>query len=204
MSTKVNALIVLFVMLTSYCSAQNKTDNIIKSDKILYRGYSNPIHLNDLPFQQKGIKLVGIENITLTQQEANTYIAIPNSSSSTSTIQVLSQSDEVLGLVVFPVQNMPKPDLYLCGIQNGGAVQGKCEDLKLTFPSESQLTFEFKILSWECSYENARTTIGNGGNYAPLGAMIAAASKGTSISILAKVEGPDGKIRIAHGTWIKD
>ena len=147
---------------------------------------------------------MGIENVTLTQQDANTYVAIPSASSTTSTIQVLSQSDEVLGLVVFPVQNMPKPDLFLCGVKNGSSVQGQCEDLKLTFPVESQLTFEFKILSWECSYANARTTQGDGGNYAPLGAMIADAPKGTSISILAKIEGQDGKVRNVNGTWIKD
>jgi len=204
MSTKVNALIVLLVFLTSYCLGQNQSDNRIKSEKILYRGYSNPIHLNDLPFQQKGIKLVGMENVSLTQQDANTYFAIPSASSTTSTIQVLSQSDEVLGLVVFPVLNMPKPDLFLCGIQNGGSVQRKCEDLKLTFPVESQLTFEFKILSWECSYANAKTTQGDGENYALLGVMIADAPKGTSISILARVEGVDGMVRIANGTWTKD
>ena len=54
----VHVLIVLFFMLTGYCSAQNITETKIQSEKILYRGYSNPILLDDLPFKQKGIKWV--------------------------------------------------------------------------------------------------------------------------------------------------
>lgn len=183
---------------------QAKEENEIQMAQIIYRGYTNTIRLSDLPFKEPYLKLEGLENVTLAQNSPEEYTAIPSGISSTLKILVKNEKDETLGILVYSVRVMPKPELYLCGIRNGETIKTECNELIFKFPDDSQIEVKFDIESWECNYTGApRVSSGAGGNFEQLKNMIKNAPIGSQISVFAVVVGPEGNKQKVAGYWKK-
>lgn len=173
------------------------------SDKILYRGYQNVLELKDLPIQESNMELVGIDNITIKKSESNSYILHPGAGK-TAKIELRSQKGDVLGVVVFKVYNMPKPELYFCNQKSGSEVSQICSALRVDFPDDSQLKLNANILKWEyTSKSGVNSTIGTISELESLANLVRDLPIGAEFTIKADVVGQDNITRKIAGNWIK-
>jgi hypothetical protein len=189
------------VLLSGWTLLQD--ENMMDSDKILYRGYQNVLELKDLPIQESNMELVGIDNITIKKSESNSYILNPGAGK-TAKIELRSQKGDVLGVVVFKVHNMPKPELYFCNQKSGNEVSQICSALRVDFPDDCQLKLNANILKWEYhSNSSVNSIIGTTTELDSLANLVRDLPIGTEFTIMADVMGPDSKVRKIAGNWIK-
>ena len=169
---------------------------------VLYRGYQNKVTGAASGFPS--YKLVGGGNVTLSKGSGDTYIASPGAGrEATIIIQGISEdgTSAKLGDFKFRVMNMPKPNIYLGGLEDGqeaAAATVKAQTrLFAKYGPEIPLEANFTIKSWEVNVTGApRPASGTGSALSGDAlSLIKQARPGNTITIMCTVVGPDGKGR---------
>ncbi|MDX1652286.1 MAG: GldM family protein [Brumimicrobium sp.] len=168
---------------------------------VLYRGYANKVEGAASGYTD--YKLSSGGNIESLSKSGQYYIAKPGSGR-TAKINIsgvaADGSSASLGSFEFRVQNMPRPTVKLGSVWDGEAAPlaslRAAGRLFAMYPPEIPLEAKFDVISWEVNVSGApRPESGNGATLsAKAQALIGQARKGSTITFMTNVKGPDGKI----------
>lgn len=168
---------------------------------VLYRGYDNEVSGAASGFP--GFELGGKSNVSI-KKKSDGFIANPGSGREAA-IDIIGVAEDgskaTLGTFKFRVQNLPAPSVYFGALEDGsdaaaGTIRAQTR-LFAKYPPEIPLEASFSVVSWEVNVSGApKPETGKGMNLTPkaLG-LIKQARKGSLISFMTQVKGPDGKIR---------
>ena len=135
------------------------------------------------------------------------FIGRVTTSAKTASIQIsgfnpITKKSVPLGTTTFKVRNLPKPTVYLGGVEDGGQVTGDSKIFHKYGP-DVPLTATFNIISWEVSVAGAPMTVRGSGNQLTPAAMalIKQGKKNTLVTITVKSVGPDKVQRNGTGSF---
>lgn len=174
---------------------------------VLYRGYDNKV--SGAASGYPSFEIVGKSNVSI-RKSGTEHIASPGSGREAK-IDIVGVAEDgskaSLGTFDFRVQNLPSPSIYFGALEEGaeaaaGVIKAQTR-LFAKYPPEIPLAAKFDLVSWEVNVTGApKPESGNGANLSPKALnLIKQAQKGTSISIMTNVKGPDGKIRKKGGIF---
>ena len=168
---------------------------------VLYRGYDNKV--TGAASGYPDFKLSGSKNVSLSQK-GDHYIASPGSGRE-STISITGIAEDgstaSLGSFDFRVQNLPSPSIRLGSLWDGEdgtqAVIRSAQRFFAQYPPEIPLEAKFSVVSYEINVSGApRPERGNGSNLTDRAKnLLRQAQRGSSISVMTTVRGPDGRNR---------
>lgn len=173
---------------------------------VLYRGYANKVEGAASGYASYDLRGSGV---TL-KRSGQQYIASPGSGREC-TISIVGKnpdgSSANLGSYKFRVSNLPAPTIKFGslwdGDEAGSATMKSNTTLFAKYPPEIPLEAKFSVKSWEVSVSGApRPESGSGSRLTPKAmSLIKQAKKGSLISFMTRVTGPDGKTRKKGATF---
>jgi gliding motility-associated protein GldM len=171
---------------------------------LLYRGYENIIVPTASGYNET---ILTGNNVTIIKKSDH-YIVKPGNGGVAKLVVTGKNSatndSKVLKSITYKVVDLPDPVLFWGSSKTGGNANSS-RVLIPKFEPGNPLNVNWNIIKWECSSSSLRGAppTGSGNNISQANALINASPKGTMISFLATVTGPDNRKRQIAGSWIK-
>jgi hypothetical protein len=190
----------LALILVSYSEAQSS--NYVfgnKQTNILYRGYKNKLKI---AFDKScsNCKIHG-ENLSLSK-ESDFWIAKPGSGRSAQLVFTDSLQNDTIKVIDYKVLNLPAPDLYFGATKSGGKASKYETRVFCKYPSEIPLNAQFIVRSIDFYSDSGRTISSQGNELTEeMQNELRALPPGSEFSIICRIVGPDGVVRIIGANY---
>lgn len=119
----------------------------------MYRGLHNEVRLTEYGFDAAQHQIEPLENVKLNVKSFGVYTALPQAGQVVKLL-VVDAKGKAVDTLVFSVKARPVPVLFLCGVEQGGAIENVCDTLRLAYPAGVNLTLKFTIVKWELTHPN--------------------------------------------------
>jgi len=194
---KIKLKLMLFILVVS----STLTVNAQFTDSILYRDYPNRIQISSLGFENCELK--ALENVSVKDIGNGTYILSPGGNK-TASILVVNSNQQIQDTIYFFVQNPPRPEIFLCGIENGKPLVILCDSIEVRYVDGVRLTDHFEVVSYQIEIPRLSIIISGKGNiiqdFTDLNAQL---RSGDTISLVVVYnDRTRGKMRRSNGLWI--
>ncbi len=161
---------------------------------VLYRGYDNKIQAVASGYPET--KVSGT-NVSL-KKTPEGYVGTVTGSAKTASISVSGFNKATgksvpLGTTTFRVRNMPKPNVYFGGYEEGQVISPAENKVKVGYGSDIPLNATFRVLTWEVIVSGAPFSAkGTGGQLdAKATSLLRQGKKGSTVTIQVSAVGPD-------------
>lgn len=174
---------------------------------VLYRGYDNRVNASASGFPTTILTASGA---TLTAGSDGGYIAKPTGGGRTANLTVSGKTVDgktvTLKTVEYRVITLPKPTMFVGGVEDGGQIGSSERKLFTKYGSDVPLKATFTIQSWEMNVSGAAAPAKGPGSILDDKAigMLKAAKSGSRVYYSLKVLGPDNIVRNVNGSFIRN